>query len=182
LFHALRLAHAAQDQTSVTDDRRIAHVDRIERGRLVARQQVHVRAGCTQRLDEQIMLARRAFEIRRGGESQGLPLAGDRLPIDKGIAWMFDGHAYQAIDLRQNDSHFLPAGEDSLTLEKPDREPHEADVDDEEAERDPENHRAGQLDTAEHLPEQERRNWQDHEDAELLRGPCIVYARRDADA
>jgi hypothetical protein len=45
------------------------------------------------------MLARRAFEIRRGGESQFLPLAGDRLLIDEGIAWMFDGHPYQAIDL-----------------------------------------------------------------------------------
>jgi hypothetical protein len=48
---------------------------------------------CTQRLDEPIVFARCAAEVGFRGKTQLLPLARDRLLIDEGIAWMFDGHA-----------------------------------------------------------------------------------------
>ncbi len=92
LLDALRLTHPAENQTAIGHDRRVAHVDRVQRGRLVARQHVDF-SDRTQRLDEPIVLARCALEVRRRCESQLLPLPRDRLLIDEGVARMFDRHA-----------------------------------------------------------------------------------------
>ena len=66
---------------------------------------MHRCTGAAQCLDEQVVLAGRPFEIWCPGESQLLPLAGDGLLIDEGIARVFDGDARQAIDLGQDSRH-----------------------------------------------------------------------------
>src|SRR4030095_1221191 len=74
---ALRLAHVAKDDSAVTDDRRISHVDGINSNAVSPRQHGEFATRAAQKFEEVFVLVDRYCEIRSSGEVQRLPLGCD---------------------------------------------------------------------------------------------------------
>src|SRR4030095_10304197 len=74
---ALRLAHVTKDDSAVTDDRRISHVDGINSDALSRGQHGEFATRAAQKFEEVFVLVARSCEIRSSGEVQCLPLGCD---------------------------------------------------------------------------------------------------------
>jgi hypothetical protein len=82
-----QLAHRAHDDATLTDDRRVARIERVEADAFALRQGENLCADLANQRQEAVVLVDRASEVERAGEPKIPPLGVNDLGPAKTRLW-----------------------------------------------------------------------------------------------